>query len=63
MKIVNVTTRTREIGVTGQRVEPGEAVEVDDALGKSLLEQPANWGKSKPEPKSTKTADAVSKEN
>lgn len=43
MKIRNVRPYTLEIGVTGQLVNPGEEVEVDDQLGASLCEQPANW--------------------
>lgn len=33
-----------QIAATGQTVNPGDVVEVeDDALAKSLLEQPDNW--------------------
>lgn len=45
MQIRNANSLTLEIAATGARVEPGATVEVDDELGKSLLEQPANWAK------------------
>lgn len=51
MKVRNVSSRPREIGVTGQLVEPGDTVDVSDELGRSLCEQPRNW-KRAPEPKS-----------
>ena len=51
MQIRNANSLTLEIAATGERVEPGATVEVDDELGLSLLEQPANWDK----PKSTTT--------
>lgn len=31
------------IDATGQYAAPGEAIEVDDTLGASLLEQESNW--------------------
>jgi hypothetical protein len=34
-----------EIADTGQIVEQGKTVEVDDDLGKSLIEQSDNWEK------------------
>lgn len=44
MEIRNVRTYALEIAATGQRVEPGELVTVDDeALAAALCEQPANW--------------------
>lgn len=43
MKIQNVSGAALEIAATGQLVHPGEAVEVDPLLGKSLCEQEANW--------------------
>lgn len=46
MQIRNANSLTLEIAATGERVEPGDTVEVDDELGKSLLEQPANWVKA-----------------
>lgn len=54
MQITNVHEAARELP-TGQVVEPGETVEVDDELGASLCEQPANWAsatpRSKPKPR------------
>lgn len=47
MRIKNVRGYTLEIADTGDRVEPGAEVEVDDDLGKSLLEQPDNWASAK----------------
>lgn len=55
MKIRNVTDRARVIAATAQIVGPGETVEVDDDLGKSLLEQPDRWGK--PTTKNTVTSE------
>lgn len=46
MKVTNQRPWALEIVATQQVVEPGETVEVDDDLGKSLCEQPANWAKS-----------------
>lgn len=48
MKVYNVRPYSLEIAATGQVVEPGDAVEVDDKLGKALVAQPDNWSKSKP---------------
>lgn len=62
MKITNQDRRAREIAATGQIVEPGETVEVDDDLGRSLCEQPANWAEAKPT-KSKASAAGESKED
>lgn len=43
MKIRNANTVALELEATGQIVEPGEEIEVDDELGASLCEQPRNW--------------------
>lgn len=43
MQIENVRPYGLEIAASGVLVEPGESVEVDTALGKSLLQQPDNW--------------------
>lgn len=56
MKITNQTERPREIAATGQIVDAGETVEVDDDLGRSLCEQPANWAEAKPTKTKTSTA-------
>lgn len=47
-----------EIADTGDLVEPGDVVEVDDALGASLCEQVDKW-----EPAPSKAAKADSKES
>lgn len=47
MKITNITNRTRDIGVTGQVAGPGETIEVDDDIGKSLCEQEDRWKSAK----------------
>lgn len=47
MRVKNVSGVAREIVTPDDRsinVEDGEVFEVDDDLGKSLLEQPDNWG-------------------
>lgn len=44
MKVQNLTSRTLE--VAGQTAGPGEAIEVDDDIGKSLCEQVDRWAKS-----------------
>jgi|GEM_PF-5276949 len=36
------------IDATGQHALPGATIEVDDALGASLLDQPSNWQAVKP---------------
>lgn len=43
MRITNQRSYALEIAATGQVVEPGETVEVDDDLGAGLVEQPDNW--------------------
>lgn len=46
MRIQNVSGRDREIVTPDDRsinVTAGETFDVDDELGKSLLEQPDNW--------------------
>lgn len=43
MQIRNLRSTAREIAATGQRVEPGGTVDVDDALGAALCEQPDTW--------------------
>jgi hypothetical protein len=58
MQIRNVHDRMLEIADTGQRVDPGEVVEVDDVLGVSLCEQPERWAAVK----TSKTKAAVSGE-
>lgn len=55
MQITNVHDDAREIGVTGQVVQPGETVTVDDELGASLCEQPANWLSATPRSKPRKS--------
>lgn len=39
MQVTNPFSRTLTIAATGQTVGPGEAVEVDDDLGRHLLDQ------------------------
>lgn len=43
MQIRNAHGATLQIAATGQYVEPGATVDVDDELGAALIEQPANW--------------------
>lgn len=43
MQVKNKRPWAVEIATTGQTVEPGGTVEVDDELGRSLCEQPDNW--------------------
>lgn len=43
MKVRNVRDVALEIAATGQVVGPGEPVDVNDELGRSLCEQPGNW--------------------
>ena len=50
MKLKNLRSRTLEIAATGQLVEPGAEVEVDDDLGKQLAEQSDTWGLVKTSP-------------
>lgn len=54
MHIRNVNKLPLQIAATSDVVEPGESVEVDEDLGKSLLEQPTNWAKGGG-PKTTKS--------
>lgn len=63
MKVTNQSAKAREIAATGQIVEPGDSVEVDDDLGRSLCEQPANWAASKPATKTAKADPAKSEED
>lgn len=49
---ITAVNQARTIAATGQRVEPGETVEVDQALGESLCEQPDVWAKGKAPKKS-----------
>lgn len=56
MHIRNQRPYALEIAATGERVEPGDTAEVDDDLGKSLLEQPDNWAPAKSEKKKTDAA-------
>lgn len=55
MHVTLIRDEAREIATTGQVVEPGETVEVDDELGASLCEQVDVWAaatpRSKPKPK------------
>lgn len=44
MKVQNIRPFALVVAATGERVEPGESVEVDSDLGKGLLAQPDNWG-------------------
>lgn len=46
MKVRLLDGVARVIAATGQVVEPGDEVEVDDELGKSLIEQVDVWGKA-----------------
>lgn len=56
MKIRNARNTARTIAATGQTVEGGDTVDVDDELGRALLDQPDNWAAVKPEArKATKT--------
>lgn len=54
MQIVNLTSLARTIAATDQLVEPGEAVEVDDVVAVSLLEQVDVWGPAPAPSKSNK---------
>lgn len=59
MRIVNVdpTGASRVIADTGQTVDHGDEVEVDDALAERLLEQSTVWARP-----TTKAAKAAAKE-
>lgn len=37
----------QRLAATGQRCEPGETIEVDDDLGRSLCEQTDKWAKAR----------------
>lgn len=50
MKIRNATSRDLTIAATGQHVEAGKTVEVDDDLGKQLCDQADVWRKSTAKP-------------
>lgn len=52
-QIVNQRSKALTIAATGQTVEPGESVEVDDDLAAGLLEQPDNWSAAKPSRKTS----------
>lgn len=55
--ISNVSGRTRQIAATGQSVEPGGDVDIDDDdLAAALLEQPAVWATPKASKSKSKTA-------
>lgn len=44
MKVtLSVEYPAQTIAFTGQRCEPGETIEVDDDLGKSLCKQESKW--------------------
>jgi hypothetical protein len=62
VKIRLLLSRPREIGATGQIVAAHGEVEVDDELGKSLLEQSDVWGGVNA-PKGTKPADNEEKKS
>lgn len=61
MKIQNVTECALQIEATSQLVNPGDVVEVDALLGKSLCEQVSNWRPVSDAAKS-KTADVGDKQ-
>lgn len=62
MKVRNVREYALTIAATGQKVEPGDEVEVPDWLGHSLCEQPANWAPVK-QSSAKKAADPESQED
>lgn len=47
MRVTNVRGYPLELAATGEVCEPGDSLEVEDALGASLLEQPDNWAPAK----------------
>lgn len=53
MKITNVSGDDRFLPAVGKTVAAGEAFEVAEDLGKSLLEQPANWAAATSKPAKT----------
>lgn len=55
-KIVNLRPWKVEIAATGQAVEAGGTVEVDDDLAESLCEQPDNWKPATGGKKKTRTS-------
>lgn len=57
MKIQNVRDFALEIGAINKLVNPGETVEVDALLGKSLCEQESNWKSVSSGSKKSQTAD------
>ncbi len=58
MQIRNARSQTLQIAATGDYVEPDATVDVDDELGRSLLEQPDNWQPAKtPKAKTTQEDD------
>lgn len=54
MRVTLICDHARELAATGQLVEPGETIEVDDDLGASLCEQVDVWADATPKTK-TKT--------
>jgi hypothetical protein len=61
--LIATTGGEREIAATGQLVQPGETIEVDDDLGASLCEQVDVWADATPrsKPKATPAADKQEK--
>lgn len=53
MKITNISDRSRVIAATSDIVDPGDSVEVTDALGESLCEQTDRWAKAQSKTKET----------
>lgn len=53
MKITNVSGDARILPILGKTIADGETFEVSDDLGKSLLEQPANWAAATTKPAKT----------
>lgn len=62
MKVRNTHTSTLVIGDTGQVVEPGAEVEVDDELGARLVEQVDRWSAAKKSPSKPKADKAEESE-
>ena len=63
MRLKQVNTTALRIAATNQLVNPGEYVEVDGPLGKSLCEQPKNWLAMKATKKAAGKSPAESKNN